>query len=73
MEPIGYDNSHSNKIKWSIVSKAFFQSKNTTHELELWGAQVDINANWKKSFLICNFTFSTKDFCSNITNFMVTW
>lgn len=37
------------------------------------GAKVDINANCKKSFLICKFTFSTQDFYSYITNFMVTW
>ena len=39
-----------------------------------WGAKVDINANCKKkSFLIYKFTFSTQDYCSNITNFMVIW
>ena len=39
----------------------------------LWGAKVDINTNCEKSFLIYKFTFSTQDFSSNITNFMVTW
>ena len=46
---------------------------NETTSKFIWGAEVDINANWKKSFLIHKFTFSTQDFCSHITNFMVTW
>ena len=49
-----------------------FSSK-TKYSTLVWGAKVHINANCKKSFLICKFTFSTQDFCSNITNFMLTW